>query len=318
MKKPEISIIITTYNRANYLKSCIESVLNQTIKDFELIIIDYGSTDNTKEVVAQYQDRRINYIYQKNNGQNSARNKGLELAKGEYIAYIDSDDIWNTEKLEKQHCIMKNHPDISVVYCGTRLINENGEVIGEKPLVSHRGFVLDKLIFTNFLYNGSCVLFKKECINKAGIYDESLNRMTDWDFYLRLALYYKFYGINEYLLDYRTHSSTMSSDFQSYEKCGIRIIEKIFSHKAFDKRLLKHKKRAIALRYNYMARRYLENNLNNRARDNFIKALEADNSIFFHNYYYIFLILSLFPKNISCSIKNLIKAFKFRATLARK
>ena len=93
MSSPKVTVVIPTYNRAHLIKDAVESVLNQTYQDFELIVIDDGSTDNTREVLAVYKDK-LTYIYQENQGRSSARNHGIELAQGEYIAFLDSDDVW--------------------------------------------------------------------------------------------------------------------------------------------------------------------------------------------------------------------------------
>ncbi|OGH97973.1 MAG: hypothetical protein A2104_05240 [Candidatus Melainabacteria bacterium GWF2_32_7] len=312
MRKPKVSVIITTYNRLDYLGYAIESVLNQTYDDLELIIVDDGSTDNTREFVNSYYDDRIIYHYQENKGQNPARNKGMELARGEYIAHLDSDDTWTSTKLEKQVNILENNADIGLVYCGTLLIDKQNNNIGTQPMIIHNGNVLDKLLMTNFLYNGSCALFRKECLEKVGLFDESFKRMTDWEFYLKFAIYYKFYGINEYLLKYRIHNETMSKDFKSYETYGIKILEKIFNHKDLDNKYLKYKNRAIALRHRYLGRRYFENNYPVEARKSFKEALNTDTTLLFQSNSFILLILTYLPLNLVEHLRNLKRSLKTR------
>ena len=115
--KRKVSVIIPTYNREATLKRAVESVLNQTYTDFELIIVDDGSTDNTRQLVENIHDDRITYYYVKiNSGAAAARNYGIERAEGEYIAFQDSDDYWHSDKLEKQMKVMESNPDIGFVY----------------------------------------------------------------------------------------------------------------------------------------------------------------------------------------------------------
>lgn len=305
MRQPKVSVIITTYNRADYLGFAIDSVLSQTFEDFELIIIDDGSTDGTKELVNSYQDERIIYHYQENRGQNPARNKGMAISNGEYIAHLDSDDMWIPSKLEKQVYILENNYNIGLVYCGTQLIDGMHNVIGTQPIVIHNGKVLDKLLMTNFLYNGSCAIFRKDCLKKVGFFDESFKRMTDWEFYLKFAIYYKFFGINEYLLKYRIHNETMSKDFNSYKAYGIKILEKIFAHKDLDPKYLKFKNRAIALRHRYMGRRYFENKYPDEARKGFIEALKTDRTLYYQSDTFILFMLTYLPQNLIDQLRNI-------------
>ncbi|MFH0702008.1 MAG: glycosyltransferase [bacterium] len=307
MKNPKVSIIVTTYNRKHYLKDTLDSVFNQTFNDFELIIIDDGSTDETKELIKLYKCQRIKYFYQNNSGLNAARNAGINLACGEFLAFLDSDDIWLPTKLEKQVNILEKYPDICLVYCGTLLINEENKIIGQKPLVQYGGYVLNKLIFTNFLYNGSCVLFRSSCLDKVGLFDISIKRMTDWEFYLRFALYYRFYGINEYLLKYRIHRQTMSSDFKSYENSGFKILDKIFNHKDLDSKYLTYKNKALAMRYRYIGRRYFENGYAQEARIYLKEALKLDLSLLYQSDVSILYTLSYFSGYFINCIKSLKK-----------
>jgi len=275
MIKNKVSVIISTYNRASFLKQAIDSVLNQTYSDFELIIVDDGSTDNTQKVVESYNDPRIIYIYQENAGQNAAKNKGLMNVSGEYVSILDSDDMWHPEKLDRQVNILKNMPEVGLVYCGTMLIDENNNVIGKQPHLKYNGNVLDKLLLKNFIYNGSNALFRTECLEKTGLFDESVQRMTDWDLYLRIALFYNFYALDDFLLYYRVHGENMSCGFEKYEIAGFTILDRIFSHKNLDEKYLKLKDKAYAYRYKYMARRYFEANQYLKSREYILKSIES-------------------------------------------
>jgi glycosyltransferase involved in cell wall biosynthesis len=317
MDKPAVSVLMTTYNRSNYIKEAIDSVLNQSYKNFELIIIDDGSTDNTFDIVKSIKDRRISYYYQDNSGQNSARNTGIILSDGEYIAMIDSDDIWEADKLKKQVEILDKYNEIGLVFCGTVFINQDNEIVYKKPLIDYKGDVLKKLLLTNFLYNGSCPLFRRAGIVKTGMFDTSFERMTDWEFYLRYALYNKFWGISEYLLRYRIHDDTMSSDFEKYQIWGFKIIDSIFSNIDFPEKYQKLRKKAYAMRYRYMGIRCFEKRLLKEARNYFNKAFKLEIWTFLTGDMPIYYILSLFPIE-TLNFARLFRKYLNKITLLQK
>ena len=182
-----VSIIIPTYNRANCIRETITSVLNQTYQNFEIIIIDDGSIDNTKEIIQAFLDERIKYIFQEHNGlPASARNKGLKLAKGEYIAFLDSDDLWFPQKLKIQINFMKENPSIL-------LVATNGLIFPLKPnmkvlsLKNNIKISFKELLQNNIIINSS-VMMRKNVIQIIGFLDESfvLKYGEDYDYWLRL------------------------------------------------------------------------------------------------------------------------------------
>jgi len=201
-KTPAVSVIIPTYNRAHLLGRSIHSVLGQTYKDFELIVVDDGSTDNTEEVMSNFSDDRIRYIRRmKNEGASVARNTGIEIARGEYIAFQDSDDEWLPEKLEKQVTILeKAPPEVGVVYTGLHRLKNNRKVFNPSSNITPKeGDVSVSLLKGNFV-SPQTMLIKRECLEKAGIFDERFHRMQGWDFNLRVSRYYHFRCIDEPLV----------------------------------------------------------------------------------------------------------------------
>ncbi|MDD3150026.1 MAG: glycosyltransferase [Candidatus Gastranaerophilales bacterium] len=300
-----VSIIVTTYNRAEYLEECISSIINQTYKNIEILIIDDGSTDNTSDVVKKYFDSRIKYIYQENSGQNSAKNKGLLASNGQYITILDSDDMILPDKIEKQVEILESNEDVGLVYCGSFIINEKNEIIGQQKIKKHNGNVLNQLLRTNFLYNGSNALFRRDCIEKAGIFEDSINRMTDWFLYLKFAMYFDFYCLDEYLVKYRVHCNNMSCGFEKYEIAGFDILNKIFVHKKFPKKLLKFKNKYYALRYKYVADRFFENKLLKKARYYYIQTLKSDFRLISSDFLCVKFLLTFFPYKLAKILKNI-------------
>ncbi len=201
-KNPDVSVIIPTYNRATLLGRAVRSVLNQTYDDFEVIIVDDCSTDNTKNIVKSLEDERITYIrHMKNRGAAAARNTGMTAAKGEYIAFQDSDDLWLREKLEKQMLAFEESTrKTGVVYSGFwRIENHRKTYIPSKWVPKKEGDIHRDLLQGNFV-GGVTAVIRKACLEKVGMFDERLSRLQDWELFMRLSKSYLFKYVNEPLL----------------------------------------------------------------------------------------------------------------------
>jgi len=207
---PKVSVIIPTYNRSQFVCETVESVLSQTYKDFEIIVIDDGSTDGTKDVLAHYSDQ-IKYIYQQNQGVGAARNKGITEARGEYLAFIDDDDLWLPEKLEKQVEYMDNHPDVAFVSTGTYVIDVDGNDVAKWQKYESSRQTFESLVEDNFIFNLT-VLLRKNCFENVGGFDTRLAISQDYDLWLRLAKRYKFAYLDFYSAKYREHAQGISKN----------------------------------------------------------------------------------------------------------
>lgn len=202
---PKVSIILSTYNRSHFIDRAIESVLEQTFSDWELIIVDDGSTDNTEEIIKQWQIRYPKIIYSKsleNVGIARNSNRGLRMAKGEYIAIIDDDDRWiDKNKLAKQIEFLDKNPDHVAVGGGIIVINKDSKEIFRylKPETDEQ--IRDKMLFDNTMANSTTV-FRRPTAEKVGLYDESLRYSADRDFFLKLGLEGKLYNFPEYFANY--------------------------------------------------------------------------------------------------------------------
>ncbi len=199
--KAKVSIILPTYNRTQVIKRAINSVLNQSYSNFELIIIDDGSTDNTAEVIKSFNDERIQFIRNDNNrGQAIARNIGLKRAKGSYIAFLDSDDVWHKDYLEKQIETLSNMPDeYGLVYCKCRRLN-NSKITFLPPTLIKEEDIKEQLIKENFT-TLQAILLKRGCLEKCGYLDERMTALEDWDFFIRLSDICRFKYNDEVLVD---------------------------------------------------------------------------------------------------------------------
>jgi GT2 family glycosyltransferase len=235
----KVSVVIPTFNRENYIGRAIESVLNQTYSDYEILVVDDGSTDQTKQKVLEYGDS-VNYIYQENQGPSAARNKGIQLAQGEYIAFLDSDDCFLPRKLERQIAFINKHPDCKFQYSWYNHIK-----VGKKSEkirtalacinLEHFQFSLYKRQFT---IRTSTVLIAKECFTDELLFNEKYLYSQDWDMWLRLANYYYGYCIEEPLAEYYSdHGDNRSSHkVRTYHP---EIIESILELYGWDDQKLK-------------------------------------------------------------------------------
>lgn len=203
MDKVLVSIILPTYNRAGYIKKSIESVLRQTYRDFELIIIDDGSADGTAKILSQYQkrDSRVRIIRnEKNLGFVKSLNKGISLARGKYIARLDDDDFWsNSQKLEKQIRFFEDNPDYILVGGGMIKIDEKGKEI-KKYLFPENDKDIREIMLLTDPFVHPAVVFKKEAWRLVGGYDERFYFSQDWDLWARLGKVGKMYNFPEYFV----------------------------------------------------------------------------------------------------------------------
>lgn len=267
-----VSIILPTYNRKHLISKSIESVLNQSYKHFELIIIDDGGDDGTEKLIRDFQkkDDRIKYIkLKKNKGAAAARNTGIKLSKGEYIAFQDSDDEWLTEKLEKQMNLFKSTSEkVGVVYSGFLRIESNKRAyIPFDWVVKRDGDIHEELLRDNFVGTPTCII-KKDCLNKIGKFEEKLPRLQDWELMLRISKYYDFIYIDEALVLSKYTPNSISSNIESLIKAMELILSKHFNDFSKNKKLLsKH--------YSHIGSLYSSNGQINNVRRYYLKAIRT-------------------------------------------
>lgn len=188
---PRVSVIIPTYNRKDYVQEAIDSVLAQTYTDYEIIVVDDGSTDGTGEALqARYGDR-IRYVWQENQGESVARNRGIEMAQGEFIATLDSDDLWLPRKLEKQVAHLMEHVETGAVICQGQAIDEQGHILPDVEVLGARttaeDLTLDALLSINTISAPSTMLVgRRSVFMSSGGYDPAIRYGEDWDFCIRL------------------------------------------------------------------------------------------------------------------------------------
>ena len=226
---PKVSVIIPAYNQAKYLRDAIDSVLNQTFQDFEIIIVDDGSIDETHDVVFSYNHTRITYIHQKNEGSSSARNTGIIASNGNYLAFLDADDLLLPNKIENQIVAFDNNPSLILVLSGWDFVDENGSIISRiRPWEKNPNLDLESwLIGIPFVIHGA--LFRRDCFETNGMFDATLTDSEDWDLFIRIASSRNLMAWTKQILcSYRIHSSNMTRDPDRLSQ-KIRVLDNFFN-----------------------------------------------------------------------------------------
>ncbi|OJV90496.1 MAG: hypothetical protein BGO43_06515 [Gammaproteobacteria bacterium 39-13] len=204
---PKVSIILATYNREKFLREAVISVLEQTYQDFELIIIDDGSTDNTRSLITEFSDPRIQYKYQVNKGRSNARNVGLQIARGHYITFLDSDDLYLPQKLALQIEFLDNNLQVGMVYTSAYCINESGNILSHKYKATCSGSIYKKIaFFVPVTITLPTVMTRREIFLKTGFFDENMSRFEDTDMWRRISKITHVSAMSEYTCKLRTHS----------------------------------------------------------------------------------------------------------------
>lgn len=225
-----VSVITPTYNRAKFLTEAILSVLAQTYYDLELIIVDDGSVDDTRSVLEPFfSDTRVRYFYQENQGQSSARNFALAQSGGEFIAFLDSDDIWSSDKLEKQVAVFDANPNVDIVHGDEAMINEQGTVVSLENMKRYSGHITLQLLADNSV-SITTALVRRRCFDEMGGFDTSLGVADDYELWLRFSSQYWFRYEPGIVASYRVMANQISSDkrrrFEANEIIIKRFLDK--------------------------------------------------------------------------------------------
>ena len=220
-----VSVVIATYNMGHYLSQAVESVLGQSYPAIEVQIIDDGSSDNTSIVVRQWQDDpRVHVHRQENAGQARAKNAGIARSSGHFVAFLDADDIWLPGKLTRQMPLFHDRPRLGVVYSDYERMDADGRPLPKGPVPLHRGRISGPLLIDNFISFPSAVV-RRECLERQGLFDETLGMGIDYDLWLRLSARYEFDFVPQPTVRYRIWSGQMSKNYRQRFESGIRIMQ---------------------------------------------------------------------------------------------
>ncbi|NER92648.1 MAG: glycosyltransferase [Symploca sp. SIO1B1] len=226
---PTISVIIPAYNAQKTIQETINSVLNQTFSDFELIVINDGSQDSTLEIVSSISDLRMRVYSYPNAGPQKSRNRGIAQATGEYVSFLDADDLWRADKLEAQLQALQGNSQAAVAYSWTDYINESGQYLRPGPQFEFNGDVYARLLLSDFVGSGSNPLIRTSALQKVGNFDESLPAAQDWEMWLRLAAQYHFVAVPSVQVLYRVSANSWSANVERMEVASLRVIEEAFA-----------------------------------------------------------------------------------------
>jgi glycosyltransferase involved in cell wall biosynthesis len=224
-----VSVVIATFNMGRYLPQAVQSVLSQTYTNVEILIIDDGSTDDTAQIIRRWeQDERVRVYRQSNGGQAQARNRGVALSKGRYVAFLDADDEWLSHKLSRQMPLFAN-PQVGVVYSEYECMDGEGRALPKPPTRMYRGRVTAALLIDNFVSFQTAVV-RRECLERHGAFDESVRMGDDYDLWLRLSAHYEFDFIPQPTARYRVWSGQMSKNYRRRYESAIRTMQRFLEH----------------------------------------------------------------------------------------
>jgi glycosyltransferase involved in cell wall biosynthesis len=209
---PLVSVIVPTFQRPDFLRAALRSVLRQTFKDLEVVVVDDGSAMDLKPVLSVLDDVRLRYVrHDSNRGEAAARNTGIRRASGEYVAFLDDDDEWLPEKVSLQlETFARSSPTVGCVTGGFAVIHD-GRVISEE-IPTRRGDLLEDLLVRNIVGPPSTVMIRRDCLDRVGLFDESIAFGVDYDLWIRVAERYHFEFVPEIVTRYTLHRGQMSND----------------------------------------------------------------------------------------------------------
>ena len=261
MTTPAVSVVIPTYNYGRFVTEAVESVLAQTLPAAEVVVIDDGSTDDTRDRLAPY-GGRIRYVYQANNGLPAARNAGIRAARGDLIALLDSDDLWHPRKLEAQVAVLARSPEVGLVAADPAPdVSAGWPTVGDPAGLPVRPVTLrDMLVRSRF--GPSSVLVRRACFDEVGLFDTGLRSAEDRDMWLRIAACFPVVKVEAPLWWYRLHGGNMSAAAGRMEENELRVVRRaldslpgVQGDRLLRLKVLSYTLRSAAYRYDMAGRR---------------------------------------------------------------
>lgn len=229
----KVSVIITTFNSMRFFPETLASVLRQTFSDIEVIVVDDGSSDQISDWITSVEDSRIVFHSQVNEGVSSARNKGINLARGEYVAFLDGDDLWVPTKLEKQVKLLDLRQEVGLVHTWLALMDESSRLSGRVMKPDVEGNIWQEIVESNMIACSS-VMVRRTFLDAVGTFDPQLLVAEDWDLWIRFAASYPISVIKEPLVQYRIHHSSKSKRYPEMVKDFRTIIERAFNSAPYE------------------------------------------------------------------------------------
>lgn len=248
---PQVSVVMPAFNVAPFILESVRSVLGQSFRDLELIVVDDGSVDGTADRLLGVRDPRLRVIRQANGGSSSARNSGIRLASGEYVGFLDADDLWSPNKLETQIAFLEQHPEVDLTFSRSELIDEDGNATGRTSAAVSGKVTLQDLLTENVINNGSAVVMRRKALDLAGHFDAELKACVDWDLWLRVAMLRprNTFCVNGLLTKYRLRSGQITKDWQRMEAGWRKMFAKMLQGAGPEVDIVANKARAKFYRY---------------------------------------------------------------------
>jgi glycosyltransferase involved in cell wall biosynthesis len=268
---PKVSVIVPAYNAMSFLPQALDSVLNQTFQDFEVLIVDDGSSDHITTWAAEITHSNVKLISQPNQGQSVARNTGIRLTRSEYIAFLDADDLWEPTKLEKQVSAFIDNPELGLVDTWVFLVDEQDKILSQTEVYYDEGNVWLQMLEVNLVMCGSSPMVRRQCFETVGYFEHTLKGPEDWHMWTRIAARYPFKIICEPLVHYRKHPNSTSRNLELMISNIIKAIEDLFA--SVPVQLQWKKRRAYGRAYLYIASLAEKNNNYRQASYFFWRAL---------------------------------------------
>ncbi len=263
MSDPAVSVVLPTYNAERYIAAAVESVLDQTFRDFELIVVDDGSSDSTPGVLARF-GQRIRRLVQGNGGVARARNAGIQASRGRWIAFLDADDTWSPALLDRQLAALRATPAKRAVYSAMTIVDDELRPLAVRRGASHDSSLQALLTRGNVVMACSNVVCETAVLHDLGGFDPSLSQCADWDMWVRVATRTDFAYVDEPLVNYRRHGANMSRDPRLLERDSVRVLVKGFALTELPPPLREWRRRSLARNYTvlggsyFRARMYLD------------------------------------------------------------
>lgn len=279
----KVSIIIPAYNAADTIEETLRSALSQTYSNLEVIVSCNNCTDSTEELAHNIAklDTRVKVIAPAVTGAAAARNSGVSLSTGEYVAYLDADDLWTSTKIEDQVQALETNPKAVLAYSLTTFINEKGGFLFNQAPIKHEGYILPALLVSNFLVCGSMCLVRRSAIDRIGEWDVELLSTHDWDYWIRLAEIGEFALVPHYQVFYRQSSTNISSNVERRVKYYLLTIDKTFARMPQHLQVLKRQALANAHKHFAVLYLYKRNDVEN-SRIHLAKAINYSPLIVFN------------------------------------
>jgi glycosyltransferase involved in cell wall biosynthesis len=227
---PQVSVVIPAFNAQDTIADTLGSALAQTVPEIEVLVVDDGSSDATAQIAGGTGDERVRVISTANAGVARARNRGIAEARGAFIAFLDADDLWRVNKLERQLAMLREQPETGVCFTGALRVNGDGRIIEPIPARNYDDVCAALLLKANIVSGGSSsALVRAAAAREVGGFDPEFSQCADWEYWLRLSLATKFAAVPESLVLYRTHPGNMSSDIPLLERDTFGVLDKFFS-----------------------------------------------------------------------------------------